>query len=590
VITGYDYAIIGFYFLFLSSLGWFYRHSSHDSDEFFRGGGRMPWWLVGSKSFMRSFSAWTFTGAAALAYDYGLVVLVLYLANSFVFLSNWAWSAAKFRQLRVIIGMEAVRLRLGQGNEQFFIWLSYPVGWLVAGIQLYGLGIICGSMFNLDIRTMVVVCGASMIILSTLGGAWGVATGNFLQTIILMPITLVVAVYALHACGGLGSLVRALPRESLNLTASHVPGYGAWFVIAVVLDKLFNANSLLNTAGTYLAVRDGRAARKVALLSSGLFLVGCVIWFIPPLVARTQNLNLGAMFPSLYKPSEGAYVAIALKYLPAGLIGLFATGMISATLATMDDSLCGSAGIITRSIYLPLIRPKASEKELVLVGRIATVFLGVVTILIALMYTTWKDVGVFKLMMDFSALLGVPVAIPVVLSLFVRRAPDWAAWSTVALSLILVSLGTALFSLTPVHGFIVGVGGGRYFELFQQHDYVFFVMFNLIVGSAWYLGASWLFRDRLSPPRRAQVAEFFRRFNTPLTAEELREEGSDSYRSAGIGKLVMGFAAFVALLLLVPNRFTDRLAIAFCTGFVGAIGFFLYWRGRKAAETGGPNT
>ncbi len=595
MITGYDYAVIGFYFLFLSSLGWFYRHSSHDSDEFFRGGGRMPWWLVGSKSFMRSFSAWTFTGAAALAYDYGIVVLVLYLANSFMFLTNWAWSAARFRQIRVIIGMEAVRLRLGRGNEQFSVWLSYPVGWLVAGIQLYGLGIICGSMFNLDIRMMIVVCGVSMIILSALGGAWGVTTGNFLQTIILMPVTFVVALYALRQCGGLASLIHRLPPDSLNPTASNIHGFGAWFVAAAVLDKVFNANSLQNSAGTFLSVRSGREAKKAALLGSGLFLVGCIIWFIPPLVARVQGIDLAASFPSLYKSSEGAYVAIAVRNLPAGLIGLFATGMISATLATMDDSLSGSAAIITRSIYLPLMRPKASEKELVLVGRLATVFLGAVTILIAIMYTTWKDVGVFKLMQNFSALLGVPVAVPMVLCLVVRRAPDWAAWSTVAVSMTLVVVLSLLFSLAPVQGFVTGLGGSTYLQLFQEHDYAFFVVFNIVVGSLWYLGASFLFPGRMSEPRRAQVADFFRRFDTPLTEQELAAEGSDTYRTAGIGKLVMGFSAFVALLLFVPNTATDRLAILFCTGFSGATGLFLYVSGtrsdaaaRLAKGAGGP--
>jgi Na+/proline symporter len=588
VITGYDYAVIGFYFLFLSSLGWFYRHSSHDSDEFFRGGGRMPWWLVGSKGFMRSFSAWTFTGAAALAYDYGIVVLVLYLANSLVFLTNWAWTAAKFRQIRVIIGMEAVRLRLGRGNEQFFIWLSYPVGWLVAGIQLYGLGIICGSMFNLDIRTMIVVCGVSMIILSALGGAWGVSTGNFLQTIILMPITLVVAVYALRQCGGLPNLIRGLPPGHLNPTASNVAGFGAWFVVAVFLDKVFNANSLQNSAGTYLSVRSGREARKVALLASGLFLVGCLIWFIPPLVARTQGIDLAAAFPKLYKPSEGAYVAIAIQNLPSGLIGLFATGMISATLATMDDSLSGSAAIISRSIYLPLVRPAASEKELILVGRLATVFLGAVTILIAIMYTTWKDVGVFKLMQNFSAMLGVPVAIPMVWCLIVRRAPDWAAWSTMAVSLVMVAVLTVAFSFAGVQHLADAAGCAGFVRLFQEHDYVFFVMLNVTVGSAWYLGASLLFGGRLSEKRRAEVADFFRRFDTPLSEQEIVAEGSDTYRSAGIGKLIMVFSGFVALLLLVPNRAGDRLAIAFCAGFAGAIGLLLYWQGRRADAASAP--
>ena len=439
--------------------------------------------------------------------------------------------------------MEAVRLRLGRPNEQFFIWLSYPVGWLVAGIQLYGLGIICGSMFNLDIRSTIVVCGISMIILSGLGGAWGVTTGNFLQTLILMPVTLVVAVYALRLCGGISNLVHKLPPESLNLTASHVPGFGAWFVAAVVLDKLFNANSLQNSSGTFMAVNSGPEARKVALLGSGLFLVGCIIWFIPPLVARVTDINLATSFPSLYKPSEGAYVAVAIRCLPAGLIGLFATGMISATLATMDDSLSGSAAIITRSIYLPLIRPKASEKEMVLVGRIATVFLGSVTILIAIMYTTWKNVGVFQLMQNFSALLGVPWPSRWCWSLIVRRAPDWAAWSSVVVSLIMNAGLTSLFSMPAPREFLHGIGWGGFVELYRGQDYALFVMLNVAVGSLWYLGATFLFRDRLTPQRKEEVRDFFRRFNTPLSKQEIEAEGSDDYRTAGIGKLVDGVFA-----------------------------------------------
>lgn len=584
MITVFDYAVIAFYFVFLAGLGWYYRHTAADSDEFFRGGGRMPWWLVGAKSFMGSFSAWTFTGAAALAYDHGLVVLVLYLANVLMFLSNWAWTAARFRQLRVIVGMEAIRLRLGLANEQFFIWVSYPVGWLVAGIQLYGLGIICGSMFHLDVRTMIVVCGLSMIFLSALGGAWGVAASNFLQALILLPITLVVAAYALHVGGGVGNILHRLPAAHLDLLASDVKGFGAWFVVACVLDKLFNANSLTNTGAVYLAVRDGRAARKVALLSAVLFLLGAAVWFIPPLTARALGWDLHALFPSLTRPSEGAFLAVVVLYFPAGLIGLFATGMISATLATMDNSLSGSAGIVARSIYLPLFRPQASERELVLVGRLATIVLGLVTIAIALLYTTWQDVGVFKLMQNFGAMLGIPMAIPMVCCLFLRRAPDWAAWSTLVVNLAAVALGSLLCTLHGFQDALRQLGLDSCLQRFVDHDYVFFVLFNLVVGVGWYALMAILFRDHWSAPRRDQVQEFFRRFDTPLTEAELSREGSDSFRTAGIGKLVMGFAGALMLLIFIPNPWTGRLMIGFCVAVVGLIGLGLYRFGRRANQ------
>jgi hypothetical protein len=146
----------------------------------------------------------------------------------------------------------------------------------------------------------------------------------------------------------------------------------------------------------------------------------------------------------------------------------------------------------------------------------------------------------------------------------------------------LVVVLTLLFSFAPVQGFVTGMGCGRFLRLFQEHDYVFFVVFNIVVGSLWYLGASFLFRGRMTEPRREQVADFFRRFDTPLTEQELAAEGSDTYRTAGIGKLVMGFSAFLALLLFVPNTMTDRLAILFCTGFSGATGLFLYVSGTRS--------
>jgi Na+/proline symporter len=281
-------------------------------------------------------------------------------------------------------------------------------------------------------------------------------------------------------------------------------------------------------------------------------------------------------------PSEGAYIAIVLQNSPAGLIGLFATGMISATLATMDDSLCSSAGIVTRSIYLPLLRPKASEGELVCVGRVATVVLGVVTILIALMYTTWQDIGVFKLMQNFSALLGVPVAIPMVWSLFFRRGPDWAAWSTVLVNLLTVAAGTALLSMPLVISTIERAGGAAYIELFKSHDYVFFVFFNVVTASLWYVAVSLLWHDQTTAPRRSQIAEFFRRFDTPLTEKEVENQRTDPVQTAGIGRLVMLFAGCSSLLLLIPNRLTDRFAIGFCVGFVWLIGVVLYWQGRRS--------
>src|SRR6201999_3675466 len=96
--------------------------------DYFRGGGKLLWWIVGATAFMTQFSAWTFTGAASKAYENGIVIFAFYVANAAGFLINWLWTARRLRQMRIITTLEGIRQRWGGGSEQFFMWLQVPVG------------------------------------------------------------------------------------------------------------------------------------------------------------------------------------------------------------------------------------------------------------------------------------------------------------------------------------------------------------------------------------------------------------------------------------------------------------------------------
>ncbi len=105
-------------------------------------------------------------------------------------------------------------------------------------------------------------------------------------------------------------------------------------------------------------------------MSAILFVVGPIIWFIPPSspVSFTPT-SVRPCCPRLARPSEGAYVAIAMKTMPAGLMGLLITGIFSATMSSMDTGLNRNAGVFVKNVYQPLFRPHASERELVTIGR-----------------------------------------------------------------------------------------------------------------------------------------------------------------------------------------------------------------------------
>ena len=568
MLSPFDYVVVAFYLVFLLGLGWFFRRTGHDSSEYFRGSGKMSWWMVGASSFMGSFSAWTFTGAAGLAYDSGLVVLVLYWGNAFGFLFNWSYFARLCRNTRAVTALEAVRQRLGRANEQVFTWLQVPFQILQAGIWLYGLAIFCTPVFGFDLRATILVCGIVVVFVAAAGGSWAVVAGDFIQALVLVPITLVAAFTTLRYIGGWSEFAARLPAGHWDLTAAGA-GFGPWWILAVALEKLTNNNGL-HYSSRYLCVSTSRDARRAAALSGLLFLVGSIVWFIPPLVARASGLALGT-YPGIANPAEMSYIAIAARCLPAGLMGLLVTGIVSSTMSAMDTGLNRNAGIFVRSFYLPVVHPTASERELVFAGRATTWAFGALAILMALFYSSWRDLGVFQLMMNFSALVATPYAVPLFWCLIFRRSPDWAAWSTI---LVCCVVGAAV-SLLPKTAWAAGLapdGLGAALAWMRHHDYVAITVANVGLGSLWFLGAVLLFRDRgQTPPRLTQVREFFHQVDTDVTPDEGGTIDLPRHRS--IAQMCFIYGGFIGLLALLSATWSGRLGLLFCSLFMLAVGW-----------------
>ncbi|HWA26529.1 MAG TPA: hypothetical protein VG734_12785 [Lacunisphaera sp.] len=580
-----DYLVIGFYFAFLAGLGWYFRHAATDASEYFRGGGRMTWWMVGATAFMGSFSAWTFTGAAGLAYDHGLIVMTIFWGNAGTYLIS-AWRFAPwFRQLRAITVMEAVRQRFGRVNEQVFTWLQLPSQVLVAGIWLYGLAIFLAPVFQLDLQASILACGVIVIFMSTLGGSWAVAAGDFMQTLLLVPITLLAAWLSLRQVGGVRELLDHLPATHFDFSARAVAGYGPLWLTGMVIEKLFLANRLTN-AGRFLFVADSASARRASLLAAGLFIGGSIVWFIPPLAARSLGVNLAGRFPGLSSPGEAAYAAMAVDTLPAGLLGLLVTAIIAATLSSMDEALNRNAGIFVRSVYLPLVRPQASQREQVRVGKITTVLTGALVILLALKYSTWRDFGVLKLMFNFVAMVGIPSGVPVFWCLFTRRAPDWTAWSTLLVGFATSSLIGVLPRQEWFQHSMDGLGYSPALSWIHANEYGVAVVTNMVVCSLWFWAAAWWSGQR-DPERQREVDRFFTAMRTPVSPDETAGTQTDN-TPRRIARLCLVYAVFLGVIMLLPNSVAGRAGLGFCALFFVVVGGLLRRAAPPASPPGGP--
>ncbi len=581
--TSYDTAVLVFYFAFMVTVSWVFRRFVHNVSDYFRGGGKALWWMVGGSAFMVTFSAWTFTGAASAAYADGWPVAIIYFGNAIGFLISALYFAPRFRQLRVVTSVEAIRHRFGRSSEQVFTWLQIPLGTLQAGVWLNALGVFFSAVFGIDLTLTIIVTGTVVLFMALIGGSWAVLASDFIQVLILMPVCLAVTLLAVARVGGLHDFFARLPAGHLDFGRAFSSEFLGLWCLAMLLKQISVANNLLD-ASRYLAVKDSQHARWAGYLCAGLFLFGIVIWFVPPMAAKILFPHLGAMFPQLRNPGEAAFIAISREVLPAGMMGLLVSGIFAATMSSMDAGLNKNAGVFVKNFFQPHFCPAGSDARLLSVGKLATVVLGAIVILVALEMSRLRGVGLFLLMQRVSILIATPVIVPLVLGLVVRNTPPWSAWSTVLVGFCGSLLIGEWFSPEWAAS-VFGLNGPLDASTSEYWVQASGFFGNVVLGTAWFLGTK-IFWSRTSLAYRADIETFFVRLNTPV--DFAREEGAgaanDSRQSTVIGWLCVVYGTFVTLLVLIPNPISGRLAFVGCGGFVLVVGIALIVSARSKRQ------
>jgi SSS family transporter len=578
-ISNYDLMTLAFYFVFMATIGIVTRKFVNNTSDYFRGGGQMLWWMTGAAAFMTQFSAWSFTGAASKAYTDGPIILTIYFANALGFAFNYLYFAPKFRQLRVITPVEAVERRFGRASEQFFTWSFIPTNILYAGIWLNGLAIFFSSVFNFPLEKTIIATGILVLFNATMGGSWAVMTSDFMQTMLLMLIALTTAIFSLVQIGGPVALVEKFPTESVLGNDFNYPLLIIVWIILVFFKQFCSTNNVME-ASRYLSAKDSVNAKKAALMAAILFVVGPVLWFIPPMVAAVIHPDLSVVFPTLDpgKASEAAYVAAALDVLPVGMMGLLMAGMFAATISSMDGGLNRNSGIFVKNFYRSILRPDCSDKEQMIVSKIVTVFLGLCIIASALFFSSLKNLTLFDIMLQFGSLVALPISIPLILGVVVKKTPGWSGWSTVLVGLVCSII---------VNQYLNGAWFSEIFGLnftnreINEYDAGIGILVNITIPVAYFYFTAFFYKE--PEGKRKEVLElYWENLATPVVAE--KGKTNDGRQGKLLGTLAGVYGTFILLLSLIPNPVSGRIAFVLCGLALMGVGALLYFSYQKAAK------
>ena len=456
--TVYDYVVVGFYLAFMFMLGPIYKSFSKTSSDFFRGGGGMLWWVVGSSAFMTTFTAWAFTGGAAKAYETGSFFLVIFACNILSLVFCYLFVVAKYRRMRIITVMEGVRRRFGKTSEQCLTWLLVLVKTLYGGMMLYAIGVFMSAVFDVPMNYMIVILGTIVTLMTVMGGSWSATAGDFVQMLVVVIITVAISAVTLIEAGGIGPVLKAVPAKHLDWSLLERPWVLVVFIVTLFINQCIQMNSLLEGAARFIFVKDAPSAKKAVLVQmTGLILLP-LIWIIPPMMAAVWYPNIAELYPNLTTPSEAAYVAMAQRLLPAGLLGLLVCGIFAATVTSLNSQLNIVGGSFVRNVYIQVMRPGAPEKEQILVGRTFMLVYGVIWIGLGLAFEKAEGLELFDLLLKICAATVLPLTVPLFLGIFFKKTPPWAGWSTMVAGFIPGVIIAILFNFSFVLQWLLRTG------------------------------------------------------------------------------------------------------------------------------------
>ncbi|GIF44853.1 sodium:solute symporter family protein [Actinoplanes xinjiangensis] len=431
--TALDWAILGGYFLVMVGIGLWAKSRVHNVADFFTARGRIPWWLAGISHHMSGYSAVMFVAFAAVAYNYGLAMYIWWALTigigvgigAFVFAARWNRLRSKHG---VASPLEYLARRYNIPTQQALAYSGALLKVVDIAAKWVAISILLRGFAGVPIIWGILITGVVTLAYITLGGLWADVLTDFGQFVIQGFAGVAMFIAFLAHLGGVSALWTMWDDLPAGRGDPFSGPYTTTFFLALLFIKTFEYNGgMWNLAQRYMAAPSGSAAKRSALLSSGLWLVWPLILFLPMFAAPL-------IVPGLAN-AEQAYVELAKILLPPGVIGLVLAGFFSHTMAMVSSDANVISSVVTRDIAPVLVRAvrNLSERAELTFARVTTFTFVVISMVIAI--STEGQGVVLKIVVDLVAATMGPISIPLMLGLlpwFRRSGPtaaivSWAA-------------------------------------------------------------------------------------------------------------------------------------------------------------------
>lgn len=558
-----DYSVIAAYVAIMVLVGYYAQKRGQESlEDYFTGGKNLPWWLIGISMVATTFAADTPLAVTGIIASEGVAGNWIWWNFMFSGLFTVFLYAKLWKRADVITDVEFISIRYSGKPARILrgfraLYLAFPINCIILGWVTVGMAKILTILTGAEQWTVILIMYLLIGIYIAFSGLWGVIITDFIQFIIAMGGSILLAWYAVSHVGGLGQLqveitemfgqghqmlsINPLTSPDIAITTALVwvgmmwwaswypgsePGGGGY-----IAQRMFSAKDERNAVGGTL------------LFNVAHFALRPWPWILVALVAMV-------VYPGLDDPEAG-YPMLMLKLLPAGLLGLLAVAFLAAFVSTVSTHLNWGASYVVNDFYKPFLKPESefeskekAQKHYVVVSKITTIVLMITAVIVSYMFDTVR--GGWEAILSIGAGTGL---------VYMLRWFWWRinAWSEIA-AMSAAAIGYTLSIFTGLDDF--------------AQQMIFTTVFSTTV---------WIATTFLTKPEDEQTLQtFFDRVKPGGPGwKRFITAGEKTYSLLpGIGMVVISAASIIGVLFGMGEIFFSSVSLGVSCILAGSIGLW----------------
>ena len=413
---------------------WSIRKSKESPSDYFLANRNLGWFVIGASILASNVGSEHIVGLAGTAASSG-VVMGHYELHSWIILTL-GWVFVPFYMRSMVYTMPEFLERRFNAKSRILLSIIQLLSYIItkASVTIFAAATVITIFFpSVDFWTAAIILVIITGVYTVFGGLHAVMYTEAIQAVVLLAGSAILMFYGLHEVGGWNSLMASIPKEKLNmfppLSDPNFPWAGILFASPIVGVWYWCTDQ--HIVQRCLAGRDEKQARRGTILAAYLKLLPFFIFLIPGLIAYSLSQQ-GKLH---LVDANQAFPTLVRDLLPAGLRGLLAGGLLAALMSSLASVYNACSTLFTMDIYQK-IKPAASNKELVKVGRITTAIVVILGMIWIPLMSRISGV-LYQYLQSVQSYLAPPIAAVFLLGVFSKRINSKGAFTAMVVGFLI---------------------------------------------------------------------------------------------------------------------------------------------------------